>query len=341
MQQRTDADLVLLACMGNQDASNELIRRYQAGIKRVALKIVGQEELASEIAQEAFLTAYLSLGQLRDPSRFRGWLTSIVRNFALGALKEQRNRPISLDQLLEEHPTSEPEGFLPHSIDPEAQVEERALQQLLLSTISILSQKERSAVLLYYYRQHSIQEIAALLNISETAVKSRLFKARRTLRDQLSAEYEIAAPQMAGMKGTKTMDEERQRLQKDMASLPKPSPETIHVLTQAYTEARGFDQPFIGTEHLLLVLLHPEIKETAEIFTQAGITLEQARSAVRIVSPHVPGEIAQGMSRDVLTVMVGSLQLVRHFQHQEQKPMHLLLSLLSYQVLNQLNISPA
>ncbi|HEY4387039.1 MAG TPA: hypothetical protein VGN34_21495 [Ktedonobacteraceae bacterium] len=59
MQQRTDADLVMLACTGTKDASDELVRRYQVQAKRIALKIVGQEEPAYESTQEAFLAAYL------------------------------------------------------------------------------------------------------------------------------------------------------------------------------------------------------------------------------------------------------------------------------------------
>ena len=119
MRERADAELVILACTGSQDASDELIKRYQAQAKRIALKIVKQEELAYEIIQEAFLAAYLSLDQLRDPARFGGWLNSIVRNFALSTLREQTNKPISLEKILQEEPEVEPENLSLQSSDPQ------------------------------------------------------------------------------------------------------------------------------------------------------------------------------------------------------------------------------
>ncbi len=350
MQERTDADLVVLACLGSREASeasNELIRRYQAQAKRIALKIVRQEELAHEITQEAFLAAYLSLDQLCDPARFGNWLTSIVRHLALSALKEQQASPISLDQVLEEHPVSEPEGFSLHTIDPQEQAEEHALQELLLATIATLSEKERSAVLLFYYRQHTIQEVATLLEISETAVKSRLFKARRTLRQQLSTEYETVLSRTAGKKGEKHIVAEEQPMYQSNGSLPpQPTQAAMRVLMLAYTEARQHDQPYIGPEHLFLALLHTEIGETAALLAQTGISQEPARQAVRAVCPHVAGELARGLSQDARDVLAGSLQLARHFQHEEQEPVHLLLSLLlqgntlAHHALRQLGIQP-
>jgi RNA polymerase sigma factor (sigma-70 family) len=337
----------VLACLGSREASNELIRRYQAQAKRIALKIVRQEELAHEITQEAFLAAYLSLDQLCDPTRFGNWLTSIVRHLALSALKEQQARPISLDQVLEEHPVSEPEGFSLHTIDPQEQAEEHALQELLLATIATLSEKERSAVLLFYYRQHTIQEVATLLEISETAVKSRLFKARRTLRQQLSAEYETVSSRTAGKKGEKHIVAEEQPMYQSNGPLPpRPTQAAMRVLMLAYTEARQHDQPYIGPEHLFLALLHAEIGETAALLAQAGISQESARQAVRAVCPHVAGELARGLSQDARDVLAGSLQLARHFQHEEQEPVHLLLSLLlqgntlAHHALRQLGIQP-
>ncbi|GCE20796.1 hypothetical protein KDK_45960 [Dictyobacter kobayashii] len=269
-----------------------------------------------------------------------------MRNFALSVVKERGNNPLSLEQLLQEHPPTGLEVYAPQRIDPEAHAEEHELQQLLLTVISTLSEKERSAVLLYYYQQHSIQEIATLLNISETAVKSRLFKARRTLRGQLAAEYELRFPQVTSSKGKKIMAEEKQAWQSGRPVPPKFSQAMIRVITLTYTEARLLDQPFLGTEHLLLALLHTEIGEAAELLSQAGMNLELTREAVRTVSPHLEGETARGMSQDTINVQAGAIKLAQHFQHQELQPIHVLLSLLlqeqsvAQQALQQLHIQP-
>ncbi|HEY1349506.1 MAG TPA: bifunctional nuclease domain-containing protein [Ktedonobacteraceae bacterium] len=179
-----DGELVRLARSGHKEAFGELIERYQPMVRRLAFGVSAQEDWVQEVSQEAFLAAYLSLEQLREPERFKAWLYSIVLNVARALLKERKQNPLSLENLMgglsgEFFPLAE--AF----VDPQEVVEEQELHRLLLEAVQALSPRERVATLLFYYKQLSLQEIAAVLGISLTAVKSRLFKARAHLRRQL------------------------------------------------------------------------------------------------------------------------------------------------------------
>jgi len=186
-------ELVRLARSGNKAAFAELIERYHPMVRRMALGVLGHADLAEEITQEAFLAAYLSLGQLREPERFPAWLYSIVLNAARACLKERQQHPLSLEHLMGGMQCD----LLPFSdalVDPQEVAEEHELHRLLLAAVQALTPKERAATLLFYYQQLSLQEIAAILGISVTAVKSRLFQARQHLRAQLLPLYEELLP---------------------------------------------------------------------------------------------------------------------------------------------------
>ncbi len=180
MQQKTDGELVVLARGGDKQAFGELLQRYQQMAQHIARNMVGQEEIARELAQEALLAAYLSLHQLRENTRFKSWLYSIVLNVCRSYLRRQKGNTCSLEALVggtRSDTLASPDAW----IDPQEVVEEQELHRLVLQAVRGLSPKERIATLLFYYEQFSIHEIATMLHISETAVKSRLFQARKRL----------------------------------------------------------------------------------------------------------------------------------------------------------------
>ena len=184
MVERTDSDLVARARSGDREAFGQLIERYQALVKSVALRMVWQEEQAGELAQEAILQAFLSLDRLREPERFRSWLYGIVVNVCRGYLREMKAGPLSLEQLSEGEPFY---GLHPvdASADPQQVVEKMELRRQLFSAIGDLSANQRETVELFYFRHLSLQEIAAMLGLSIEAVKVRLHRARQQLRGQL------------------------------------------------------------------------------------------------------------------------------------------------------------
>ncbi len=185
MSEPSDLELVLLSRQGNKTAFGQLVLRYQSQAQRLATRMVNNRELAQELVQDALLQAYLSLEKLHDPTRFKGWLFGIVLNLCRKDLRRRKVIFFSLEALLENWMD---EAFLTTepSLDPQQIAEQQETRTELVRAIQTLSNKNRSATILFYHKQLSLQEVANHLNISVGAVKGRLHKARSQLREQLS-----------------------------------------------------------------------------------------------------------------------------------------------------------
>jgi RNA polymerase sigma factor (sigma-70 family) len=215
MDQRIDTELVALARSGDKSAFGQLIERYQPMAKRIAISMVGNENIARELVQEALLQAYLSLNRLRDDERFKSWLYGIVLNVCRSHVRNQKVDFFSLEALagglrLEAVPFS---GVMP---DPQIAAEERELHRLILAAVNALSPKNRTATLLFYYEQLTLQEIATILGVSVVAVKSRLHKARKQLKEQLwplVAETDQKTPRVSSIP-IRSTEERRQSMVK-------------------------------------------------------------------------------------------------------------------------------
>lgn len=200
MDERTDPRLLALALSGDQDAFGILIERYRPVAQRLAVQITGDQEVARELVQDAIVQAYLSLDHLRDTTRFKSWFYGIMLNVCRTYWRTQKVRQISLEALMEEQSLEEiwlPDG----EIDPQEVVMERELHHLMLHAITRLSSKNRAVILLFYYGQLSLREIAHTLEISMVAVKSRLKQARKALREQLLQMYPELRPVPQKRKG--------------------------------------------------------------------------------------------------------------------------------------------
>src|SRR5215472_18373679 len=100
MTNTDDSELVALARSGDKDAFGQLIERYQQMVKRIALGMIADEEIARELAQEAILQAYLSLDHLRDNTRFKSWLYGIALNVCRSYIRDQKINPYSLEAMM-------------------------------------------------------------------------------------------------------------------------------------------------------------------------------------------------------------------------------------------------
>ncbi len=187
-EKRADAELVALARSGDKDAFGLLIQRYQYIARYLAIRIVSNEDIALELVQEAMLQAYLSLDHLRDDGRFRSWLYGIVLNVCKSYIRDQKINAFSLEALMGGL-RSDTVGFWEAARDPQEIAEERELHRKVLEAMQLLSPQNRAATLLFYYEQLSLQEIAAILGVSVVAVKGRLHKARKQLRERLLPMY--------------------------------------------------------------------------------------------------------------------------------------------------------
>lgn len=185
MFEQSDPELVFLAQQGNKAAFSQLVLRYQPMVERLAKGVIGDGDLAQQLAQDAMVQAYLSLDKLRDPTRFKSWLYGIVLNVCRNDLRRRKLACFSLEAMVG-NLMYEALPIVESSPDPQQIAQQEELHTTLLEAVDTLSPKNRSAILLFYHEQLSIKEVANRLKISVSAVKGRLHKARRQLRERLS-----------------------------------------------------------------------------------------------------------------------------------------------------------
>ena len=188
MEQSTDSQLVALARKGDKHAFGQLVERYAQMVKRIAIGKIANEEIARELAQETFLHAYLSLSHLRDDLRFKSWLYGIALNVCRSYLREQKTPVLSLEDMMGGM-YYDASDALDMMVDPQSLVEEHELQRFVFDAVQSLSSKDREVMLLFYYEEMDLKEIATMLGISVVAVKGRLYRARHQLRELLAVLY--------------------------------------------------------------------------------------------------------------------------------------------------------
>jgi RNA polymerase sigma-70 factor, ECF subfamily len=142
---------------------------------RVAFGVLRHREDAEDVAQDAFAKAYRSFHQLRDRARFRAWLVRMTWRMALDRQRANRRRASRELVVDADPPTGEGDSIL---------ARERA--ERLWAAIDALPEKLRLVVVLAGIEGHDMKEVAALLDVPEGTVKSRLFVARKQLRERLS-----------------------------------------------------------------------------------------------------------------------------------------------------------
>ena len=184
MSDSDDTELIFLTLQGDKTAFSQLVLRYQPMAQQIANRMIGNEDLAQELVQDAMLQAYLSLAKLRNPKCFKSWLYGIVLNVCRNNLRRRRIIPFSFEAMIRDFGT-EPVSINDRSLDPQQVAEWEEISAALLEAIDTLSDRNRLATLLFYREQLSLQEVANRLDISVGAVKGRLHKSRHQLRKQL------------------------------------------------------------------------------------------------------------------------------------------------------------
>ena len=163
----SEKDLVVRAREDLQ-AFGELVERYRGVICRQCRGAVGDWHYAEDLAQETFVRAYLHLEQLREPERFGPWLRRIAANACKEFARSPARREVPSDAL--------PDRPAPAPPDAED----------LPAMLEALPEDLRQCVLLFYEQQQSYEEIAGALGISGHAVRSRLYRAKRMLREEMA-----------------------------------------------------------------------------------------------------------------------------------------------------------
>jgi len=182
-----EAAIVAQARLGNTSAFNELLRRYERKIFRLALHITQNREDAEDVLQEAFLKAFEHLDQFQGQSKFYTWIVRIAVNQALMKLRKRKaDRSVSLDDTIDTGEDNISREIAAWDENPEQKYSREELQRILTSAIDSLAPIYRAVFVLRDIDGLSTEEAAEALELSIPAVKSRLLRARLQLREKLT-----------------------------------------------------------------------------------------------------------------------------------------------------------
>lgn len=197
--QITDEDLALVeaSAAGDTAAFEELVRRYERKLLRIAQRMTHSPEDAQEVVQEAFVKAYFSLKRFEKKSKFSTWLIRIVTNESLMKLRKRRRyaAEISLEAQDGEHVHMDLTDWAPNAEQLYAQSE---LREILHNALEELRPALRIVFVLRDVEGLSVAETAAVLKLNESAIKARLLRARLQLREMLVKHFRQPLAQAQG-----------------------------------------------------------------------------------------------------------------------------------------------
>lgn len=186
-EQHPDVALVERVRAGDVGAYDELVRKYERQVFRIAQHITQNREDAEDVMQDAFVKAFEKLDQFQGNSKFYTWLVRIAVNESLMRLRKRRTgKLVSMDDEILTEEGSVPRDFADWAPDPEQNYNQAELADILRKTIQGLPPGFRVVFVLRDVDGLSTEETAQTLGLSIPAVKSRLLRARLQLRERLS-----------------------------------------------------------------------------------------------------------------------------------------------------------
>ncbi|MCA3574681.1 MAG: sigma-70 family RNA polymerase sigma factor [Aestuariivirga sp.] len=177
-RQMTDAGLLEAAAGGSHAAFAEIVERHFQPVYRLVWRMTGGAAEAEDIAQEAFVKLWKNPSQLREGAALRGWLMRVASNAVIDGSRKPRAGAI------EDVP--EPPDPMAR---PDAPLDRAQAQRLVDAAIAALPDRQRQALALVYFEGLSNIEAAGVMEVSVDAVESLLARARRSLKESLSAEW--------------------------------------------------------------------------------------------------------------------------------------------------------
>lgn len=182
-----DLDLVHASKNGDVAAFEQLVKRYDRKLFRIAQSVTHNTEDAQDAVQEAFFKAFQNLQQFREESKFSTWLIRITVNQSLMKLRKQRTaRALSLDDNFEADGDILPKEIADWAPNPEQLYWASELREILHKALKEMRPVLRAVFVIRDIEGLSIDQTAEVLNLSETAVKARLWRARLHLRECLN-----------------------------------------------------------------------------------------------------------------------------------------------------------
>jgi len=188
-----DAEIVKRVCAGERGLFEVLMRRYNQRVYRAARAIVKDEAEAEDVMQQAYVNAFMHLGQFEARSRFSTWLTQIVVNEALARRQKLRAAQI-LTERLEDGNGPPVESLRSSQPDPERQAYAGELQRALEEAVDSLPETYRTVFMLRDIEGMSTAETGEGLGLGDEAVKTRLHRARAMVRRSVAARIGATAP---------------------------------------------------------------------------------------------------------------------------------------------------
>jgi RNA polymerase sigma-70 factor (ECF subfamily) len=183
----TDAEVMLELKAGNMDAFDVLLAKYRKPIVHFMFRMVHNQAVAEELAQEVFLRIYRSRETYRAEARFSTWLYRIATNLGVNHARDTRHERSAFTVYLDE--TDSETGTTPDVADATPTVEADLLKSERMKAIRqhvmALPERQKTAVLMHKYQDMDYKQIGEVLKLSESATKSLLFRAYQTLRVNL------------------------------------------------------------------------------------------------------------------------------------------------------------
>jgi RNA polymerase sigma-70 factor (ECF subfamily) len=184
-----DDELIRAAQKGERAAFDALVRRYDRSVLRLALHMLGNEQDAQDVNQEAFLKAYRHLGNFRFECSFYTWLYRIVTNLCLDQMRRRKSRREDPSTVLD---SSGAEMDLMANLtdgrasaNPVRELERKTMNTAIQSALNELTPRERMVFELKHYQGLKLRTIGEMLSTTEETAKNTLFRATRKLRARL------------------------------------------------------------------------------------------------------------------------------------------------------------
>ncbi|MEZ5337744.1 MAG: sigma-70 family RNA polymerase sigma factor [bacterium] len=172
-----EVDLVLRATEGDERAYGKLVGMYQARLYNFVRSMVRNDEIAEDITQESFVKAFFSLRKLQNPASFKSWLFRIANNNTLDYLRKKRIQTVDVDESVRESYVDE--------ASPEKGAVSSSRTKHIREALDKLKPDQRNILVMCDLQGFSYQEIAEALDIPFGTVQSRIFYARKKLKEFL------------------------------------------------------------------------------------------------------------------------------------------------------------
>jgi RNA polymerase sigma-70 factor (ECF subfamily) len=176
--QNAEIEFLAIRCqLGESSAFDELVARWHTPLWQYIQRMADGNELADELLQETWLRVLRGIAKLRDPTRLVPWMFGIAHHVLMDRLRQKYTQAASLDDVLEECPVN---------ANPEDESDLRDEISHMLQQLDRMTMPQRELLTLYYLDELSIDDVAQVLEIPIGTVKSRLFTARKALKQVVS-----------------------------------------------------------------------------------------------------------------------------------------------------------